>query len=456
MPGVYTPPRSTYVKSRSRSCLGRTKRILVSTASSRAGPWLQARAGLPSPRPGRHFLNCRRMVALALTLIVATLAVGQAVSMPAFARRYSVSCVQCHHPFPRVTAFGETFAGNGFRMAVGEEPPDTVATGDELLTLHRTVPLAVRADAQAQLFTNGAAETDLQTPWVLKFISSAPLSGNLSYYFYFLLSERGETAGVEDAFVYWNDIGGRPVDLAVGQFQVSDPLFKRELRLMFEDYAIYRAHIGEQITDLTYDRGLMLMADAAGFSLTAELVNGNGIGAAGPTRRFDDNALKNLFGHVSRDIVPGRARFGAMGYVGRSDGATLAGARVRSETWMVGADATLTAGPMDVNLQYLHREDTRPNFVVGEPDAVTKGGFVEVIVAPEEHRTYGFALYNRIECDQPLLDPRDGGPSNLTRFESAAAGVGYLVARNVRVQFEAGYDMERETGRATVGMTLAY
>ena len=73
-------------------------------------------------------MNLRHIVALALVLLVTGLAVRQALSMPAFARRYGVSCAQCHQPFPRVTAFGESFAGNGFRMAPGEDPPDTVAT----------------------------------------------------------------------------------------------------------------------------------------------------------------------------------------------------------------------------------------------------------------------------------------------------------------------------------------
>ena len=401
-------------------------------------------------------MNQRRIVALVLVLFVSGLAVRQALSMPAFARRYGVSCAQCHQPFPRVTAFGEAFAGNGFRMAPGEDPPDTVATGDELLALQRGVPLAVRADAQLQLFANGETATDFQTPWVLKVLSSAPLSKDLSYYFYFLLSERGETAGIEDAFVYWNDLGGRPVDLAVGQFQVSDPLFKRELRLMFEDYVVYRAHVGDQAIDLTYDRGLMLLADVAGFGMTAEIVNGNGVGPAGPTRRLDDNALKNVFGHVTRDLMPGAARLGAMGYSGRTDGLSPGGTEVRSETWMAGLDATITAGPLDLNLQYIHREDKLPTFTPGEPDAVTDGGFAEAIVSHEASRTYGFALYNLVDCNQPLLAPGLGGPVNLLRYQSAAAGFGYIVARNVRVQLEAGFDIETEATRATLGMTLAY
>jgi hypothetical protein len=242
----------------------------------------------------------------------------------------------------------------------------------------------------------------------------------------------------------------------VGQFQVSDPLFKRELRLMFEDYAIYRVHVGEQGIDLTYDRGLMVSADAAGFGLTGELVNGNGIGPAGSDRRLDDNAIKNLFGHATRDLVAGHARLGVMGYSGRTDGEDPTGVRVRSETWMAGLDATLSSGPVDLNLQYVHREDRNPTFTVGEPDAVTRGGFAELILAPLEGRTYGFALYNRVDCDRPLLDPRAGGPSGVSRFQTLAAGVGHLLARNVRVQFEAGYDLEADAARGTLGMTLAY
>ena len=37
--------------------------------------------------------------------------------MPAFARRYHVSCSLCHDPIPLLTRFGETFAANGFELA---------------------------------------------------------------------------------------------------------------------------------------------------------------------------------------------------------------------------------------------------------------------------------------------------------------------------------------------------
>ena len=84
-------------------------------------------------------------------------------------------------------------------------------------------------------------------PYNLKILSGGTLFKGVSYYFYFFLFERGEVGGIEDAFIYFNDIAGAPLDIQVGQFQVSDPLFKRELRLTFADYLIYRTKPGDSL-----------------------------------------------------------------------------------------------------------------------------------------------------------------------------------------------------------------
>jgi hypothetical protein len=55
--------------------------------------------------------------------------------------------------------------------------------------------------------------------------------------------------------VQFTDIASSGVSLIAGQFQVSDPLFKRELRLEYEDYQPYRVRVGLTTADLTYDRG---------------------------------------------------------------------------------------------------------------------------------------------------------------------------------------------------------
>jgi hypothetical protein len=373
-----------------------------------------------------------------------------AEAIPAFARRYKVSCNLCHHPIPKLTPFGEQFAANGFRFAATENPRDTINTGDPLLSLIKDFPLAMRLDAYAQAYANGRAATDFQTPYGVKILTGGPLSKKLSYYFYTFLLERGEIGGVEDALLHFNDIGGKPVDLIVGQFQVSDPLFKRELRLSFEDYAVYRARVGEVPVNLTYDRGVVATVDLLGFGITGQLLNGNGIGAAGSDRRFDDNAFKNLSLHVTRDLA-GHLRLGAFGYTGRS-----AVGGVRNRTSMVGIDWTIGGGTVELNGQYLHRSDTRPTYLAGEPTVTVDGGFLELIVRPPRSRWHVFGLYNLVSADRALLDVALGTPSGLRRYESISAGVGWLDRRNVKLVAEAGYDRGQELVRWTLGIVTAF
>ncbi|NIP81183.1 MAG: hypothetical protein GWM90_18980, partial [Gemmatimonadetes bacterium] len=101
-------------------------------------------------------------------LLLVLLPSGDAEAIPAFARKYNVSCSLCHNPAPRLTAFGEQFAGNGFRLTLEEEPVDSVDTGDDLLQLMADLPLAVRLDAYIQGRTgSGEPSVDLQTPWAI-------------------------------------------------------------------------------------------------------------------------------------------------------------------------------------------------------------------------------------------------------------------------------------------------
>lgn len=386
---------------------------------------------------------------LALLLLAAPLA--EAWGIPVFARRYKVSCQLCHNPVPALTAFGEQFAGNGFRMSANEPPMDTLAVGDDLLWLPRELPLAFRLDAYAQAYAGGQAATDFQGPYTLKILGSGSINRKLSWYVYALLLERGEFGGVEDAYINVNDVGGKDVDVMIGQFQISDPLFKRELRLMFEDYAMYRARIGEEPLTLTYDRGVMAIADVAGFTVTGQVVNGNGIGAANEARRFDGGPGKAGALRLSRDLADG-IRVGGFGLYSRnsSDG-------VLNKVTMLGGDATLSRGPVEVNLQYLHREDDDPTFTGSGPTLVkTDGGFAEVLVRPAGSRWYGFGLYNLVTADRPYLDVRLGGPSGIRRYETATAGVGYLVMRNFRVNVEGTWDMELERTRWSVGLITGF
>ncbi len=45
----------------------------------------------------------------------------KAEAIPAFARKYKTTCVTCHAPFPRLTALGEAFRLNGYKLPGGDE-----------------------------------------------------------------------------------------------------------------------------------------------------------------------------------------------------------------------------------------------------------------------------------------------------------------------------------------------
>jgi hypothetical protein len=177
------------------------------------------------------------MVLVAVIIVVAVLMPEDAAAIPAFARKYRMSCTTCHAPVPRLKEYGEDFAGNAFRLEDKEPKRFFPDTGDDMLTLQRELPIAVRFDAYFLYDKHKDGNmTDFQTPFGLKLLSGGNISKNIGYYFYFYMSEKGEVAGVEDAYVHFNNLFGADFDLMVGQFQVSDPLFKRELRLTYEDY----------------------------------------------------------------------------------------------------------------------------------------------------------------------------------------------------------------------------
>ncbi|HUL04134.1 MAG TPA: hypothetical protein VLV16_13015 [Gemmatimonadales bacterium] len=390
-----------------------------------------------------------------IVLLATPASTVRADAIPAFARLHRVSCSLCHDPIPRLTPFGEMFVGNGYRFAPDQPPPDGVPTGDPLLELPERLRLAIRLDAFATAYTDGKAVTDFQTPYNVKIVSGGPLSDNLSYYLYFMFAEHGATGGLEDAYVTWNDVAGAPVSVSVGQFQVSDPIFPRELRLEHQDYAIYRARIGSTPVDLTYDRGLMVGADLAGFTLTGEVVNGNGNGAASTSDRFDDDPHKSFLGHIRREVVKG-VTLGALGYATHQEGAAPGGPTVVNELWMLGGDASVGIGPVTLRAQFIHREDGSPTFTLNEPRVITNGGFAEVLWHRTGARSYAIALYNLIDASQPLLDVRLGGPAGMSRYEAVTGGLGYLMRRNVRAHAEGTWDRELGTTQWTLGLTMAF
>ncbi len=371
------------------------------------------------------------------------------LAIPAFARKYNMTCKTCHSPFPKLKPYGDEFAANGFVLKDKDAPRYYIETGDKDLSLIRNIPLAIRLEGYLTYNNNKSENSDFSTPYIIKLLSGGSIANNISYYFYFFFSERGEVAGLEDAFLMFNNLFSTDLDFYIGQFQVSDPLFKRELRLPFADYLIYRATVGYSNINLTYDRGVMFTYGFdSGTDLTLEVLNGNGLTAANSFKVFDNDKYKNLFGRVSQDITS-NIRIGGFGYWGKEAQENRnVSVKETNEIWMLGPDLTLDVDPLQLNVQYVERRDKNPFFLLNSSKQIkTRGAFGELVFRPDgdNSKWYAVGLYNWVESGQDDLDIKTG-----------TAHLGYLLRRNFRVTGEFTYDFTNKFGQASLGLITAF
>jgi hypothetical protein len=306
----------------------------------------------------------------------------------------------------------------------------------------REIPLALRMDGFLRWRPQESGRSDFQTPYILKILSGGNIAHDVSYYFYFFFSERGEVAGIEDAFIFFNDVFSTGLDLSIGQFQVSDPLFKRELRLSFDDYRIYGVRPGNSNINLTYDRGVVLSYGLpTGTDLSFQLLNGSGIGIADAGRNFDSDKYKNLMLRISQDIVD-PLRVGAFGYYGKEGQLGIVNA-----LWMAGGDLTVALDKIELNAQYVERRDDNPTFVDPAVKLETRGAFAEVIYIPEgdDSRIYGVVLWNWLEGKYWTL-----------KSNALTGHLGYVLMRNLRLTGEYTYDFVLQRSAVTFGFASAF
>ncbi len=379
------------------------------------------------------------------TIVLGAIAVSfiadtqSAEAIPAFARKYRMSCWTCHEPTPRLKPYGDDFAGNGFVLKDQDAPRYYVDTGDEDLSLIREFPIAVRMDGFLKYESRTDRNVDLSSPYILKLLSGGSLADDLAYYFYFYFSEHGEIAGVEDAYLMFNNLFDSELDVYLGQFQVSDPLFKRELRLTYEDYQIYKTSVGESRVSLAYDRGIMLTYGFEnGPDVIAEIVNGNGLSEADSYLVYDDDKYKCFAGRISQDVTE-YGRVGAFGYWGREE------SDADNEVWYIGGDASVGDGKfIEVNGQFLERRDSDPLFT-GLDDAEkveTRGVMAEAIITPKGQRSpvYLVGLVNWVDSDYDHL-----------KYRTGTAHIGYMLRTNLRLTGEVTYDFNHEEVRIVTG-----
>lgn len=338
------------------------------------------------------------------------------------------------------------------RLPSWRETGDKIS--DEDLVLPAYPPIAIRAQAYAQARDGKAidpitgatqkATTDFQAPYLVKILSSAPLSDNITYYFYAILAEKGGNgvALVEDAWFRHADIFGSGIGMMLGQFQLSDVMFPREIRLPFQDFVAYR------MAGITYDRGVLFDRSVGPIGIDLGFTNGNGIhdslninspGYARPDRMFDNNSSKTVFAHLGTDLGPvGVGLFAASGkQYGATGPAGMAKSLRNTDKRVLGLDASGQIGGRTYwYAQYLW--NTWDGFLDVDPIRKYRwdGGFAGVDWIPNSRWAFS-ALYN-------YDNARDFANTN-TVFEgidmnSLSLTASYYFMRNVKGVVELNVD----------------
>ena len=383
---------------------------------------------------------------------------------PLFARQYGISCVTCHAAFPKLNDFGEQFVKNNYRLPNWKDT--TVKTGDDELALPAYIPLAIRAQAYVQgrdaetidvvTGERTQADSDFQAPYLIKLISSAPLSDHISYYFYGIFAEKGgngETV-IEDAWFSHDNLFNTDISLMLGQFQVSDLMFPRETRLTFQDYMAYR------MAGITYERGVIFGREFSGFNIDFGLVNGNGIdenytinspGYRRPDHLFDNDNSKAAFVRLGMDI--GAVDTGVFAYAGKQknaigDAGTSSGTRDTDKN-IIGLDAS---GKIGANTHWFGQVlwNEWDGFIDPNINYKWFGMFLGVDYITNKKWTYSL-LYNYADASD--FDNSDTVYEGID-INSLTFNASYYFMRNVKGIMELNYDFldkEQQTGTYYTG-----
>jgi hypothetical protein len=384
---------------------------------------------------------------------LAALGSSGASAMPVFARQYEMSCNTCHVAYPRLNAFGEAFAGR-MNMRMPDWRSKMAIPGDDELALPKSVPLAVRAQANVQGRdgeeidpvagpTGNKSGFDFQSPYLIKLLSSAPLSDHITYYFYGIFAEKGgngETL-IEDAWFRHDDAFGTGIAAQLGQFQLSDLMFPRETRMTFQDFMVYR------MAGVTYDRGVLFSRELGPLGLDLGFVNGNGINAnfpinspgfRRPDRMFDNDSRKVTFGRVGMDVGPvGVGLFGLAGKQFAAAGAAGTGTGTRdTDKRAIGLDLS---GDVGGKVFWFAQGmwNRWQGFLDPAKDYNWFGGFAGVDYVPGGRWTYS-VLWNH-------ADAGDFAGTN-TVYEgidmrTLTFAASYYFMRNVKAIVEVNFDM---------------
>lgn len=159
--------------------------------------------------------------------------VTPAEAIPAFARKYDISCNVCHTRQPRLNPYGQRFMENGYQLPGTSDGGKTVKqllggplNGATLDEISNYMAVRLRADVQKPNFRDkGATETsdemDIVFPNVVNIFFAGTATKDISFFMEAEYATRGEEEGLgfERTYVMFDNLGGQQMaNIKIGVF----------------------------------------------------------------------------------------------------------------------------------------------------------------------------------------------------------------------------------------------
>ncbi|GEJ56792.1 hypothetical protein [Anaeromyxobacter diazotrophicus] len=272
-------------------------------------------------------MRVRIRVLVALTVAFAA---ARAEAIPAFARKYGMSCTACHVAWPILNQQGQNFRDNGYRFKLGKDDPVTVSPA--------YVPLSLRTTAAYQYTRTTNQPSDqgpittqsggVPLPPGVDLLSAGTISDDVSYLVVVTgFSPSDNAAFVESAWARLDDLGGTGwLNAKIGKFELDQPASSHRGITLTSGYAVYGAHPAGSLVgfDLGENQVGVELDGHDARSLTRysiSLVSANGAESGSTFASRNAWSAPLLYAHVQKAFELDSAvlpwvRLGALGAVG--------------------------------------------------------------------------------------------------------------------------------------------
>lgn len=345
-----------------------------------------------------------------------SLLAADVLAVPAFARRYDVSCTFCHQIFPKLNRMGERFKERGYRLP-NEEAFDRSAW-------IRSAPISGRV-----LGTRNVPEgRDAGNLGYLKILSAGNLGSKVSYWVDDAwLRASGATTHIEpdNAWVRVDFKASRNLYAKAGRFEL-DLLFTQTRTPHLLPYSLYGTNTGLESDSIgLYQQGIEVGGEFGATHVSAAIVQGrnypgtvdlaeaSGVGDPG---RFDGS----VFLRANRRFAA--SRVGAFSYIGRNDiVARLNATRVgvaKDRIFRIGVDGNAWISKLNVYGLAMYGSNSNSVLSLARPAGTGQSlGFAGGFLAADYHWRDRVAVTTRMETRTVDL-PGPTKPDTLTSFLS--------------------------------------